>query len=72
MAREHVVANGDSGIFIGGSTTSNLIGGTTASSRNVISGNSQYGVYIAGTNTSVLRQLSWNGCQRECCGAQCV
>jgi parallel beta-helix repeat protein len=47
-----IVANGESGIFIGGSTTGNTIGGTTASSRNVISGNYGYGVYITGTNTS--------------------
>ena len=41
-----------SGVLIGGATTGNTIGGTTALSRNVISGNLQYGVFIAGTNTS--------------------
>ena len=46
------VPNQDSGIIIGGATTGNTIGGTTAAARNVISGNAQYGVFIAGTNTS--------------------
>jgi parallel beta-helix repeat protein len=48
----NLLANGDSGIFIGDATTGNTIGGTTAAARNVISGNWQYGVYIGGTNTS--------------------
>jgi parallel beta-helix repeat protein len=46
------VPNQDSGIFIGDTSMSNIIGGTTAASRNVISGNFQYGIFIAGTNTS--------------------
>lgn len=45
------VPNGDSGVFIGGTATNNLIGGPFVSSRNVISGNAEYGVYVTGTNT---------------------
>ena len=46
------VANGLSGVFIGGATMGNFIGGTTAGTRNVISGNSQYGIWISDTNTT--------------------
>ncbi len=40
------------GILIYQGASSNIIGGTTALTRNVLSGNSQYGVWIGGTNTT--------------------
>lgn len=46
------VPNGYSGINIGGATTGNIIGGTTAGARNVLSGNDEYGIWISDTNTS--------------------
>lgn len=45
------VPNELSGVFLGDGTTGNAVGGTSASLRNVISGNAEYGVYITGTNT---------------------
>jgi len=45
------LANGGSGVYIGGSARDNQIGGTTASERNLISGNSGYGIWITGSNT---------------------
>ena len=45
-------SNGLSGIFIGGATTSNIIGGTNANARNVISGNFEYGIFTTDTNTA--------------------
>ena len=39
--------NGDDGVFINGAPT-NTIGGTDPGARNIISGNTQYGVYISG------------------------
>jgi hypothetical protein len=40
------------GILIYDDASGNIIGGTNALARNVISGNTQYGVLISGTNTS--------------------
>lgn len=40
------------GIFLGGTTAGNIIGGTSAGARNILSGNSQYGVWITDTNTT--------------------
>jgi len=40
------------GIFISSGANFNTIGGTTAADRNVISGNSQYGVWISGPTTT--------------------
>ena len=48
----NAVPNGSSGVFVGDGTTNNVVGGTNASARNVISGNVLYGVYVSGTNTS--------------------
>ncbi|HEY1788491.1 MAG TPA: M12 family metallopeptidase, partial [Verrucomicrobiae bacterium] len=44
--------NGLSGVFLGGTTTSNIIGGANAAARNILSGNDQYGVWISDTNTT--------------------
>ncbi|MGH7942863.1 MAG: M12 family metallopeptidase [Limisphaerales bacterium] len=43
--------NAFQGILVTSGSGHNTFGGTNASSRNVISGNSQYGIYIGGTNT---------------------
>lgn len=40
-----------SGIGIWGGSSSNVIGGTATGSRNVISGNTQYGVFVSDSNT---------------------
>jgi hypothetical protein len=39
------------GVFISDGASRNIIGGTNAPARNVLSGNAQYGIWIAGTNT---------------------
>ncbi|MEQ1828089.1 MAG: cadherin domain-containing protein, partial [Pirellula sp.] len=39
------------GIQLGDGSIGNTIGGTTTAARNVISGNTQYGVYLTGSNT---------------------
>lgn len=44
--------NAYQGILIGGGASGNFIGGTNTPARNVISGNSQYGVYITDSNTT--------------------
>ncbi|HNB64921.1 MAG TPA: DUF4347 domain-containing protein, partial [Rhodocyclaceae bacterium] len=40
------VGNGEVGVNITNGATGNLIGGSTSASRNVISGNTQYGIYV--------------------------
>jgi hypothetical protein len=42
--------NAYQGILIGEGAGHNVIGGTNAAARNVISGNSQYGIYVSDTN----------------------
>ena len=46
------VPNGFAGVEIALGATGNTVGGTTAASQNVISGNSSYGVFISGTGTT--------------------
>jgi hypothetical protein len=48
----NALANGSSGVFIGNGSTGNTIGGTNTAARNILSGNSQYGVLITDTNTT--------------------
>jgi hypothetical protein len=45
------VHNGLSGVFIGNGTSVNIVGGTNTLARNVLSGNSQYGVIITSNTT---------------------
>src|SRR6202000_2766813 len=45
-------SNGLCGIFVGGATTGNIIGGTNSSARNIISGNLQYGIFLTDPNTA--------------------
>ena len=47
-----VLANGFAGVGIYGASISNLIGGTVTGATNLISGNSDYGVFISDANTS--------------------
>lgn len=44
--------NANQGILIQKGASGNIIGGVTALARNVISGNSQYGIFITDTNTA--------------------
>ncbi len=46
------LANGLSGAIVTGGACSNIIGGPLSGQGNVCSGNSQYGVYIGGANTT--------------------
>ncbi len=46
------VGNEFSGVFIGGTSMGNTVGGTSAGARNVLSGNSQYGVWMSDSNTT--------------------
>jgi hypothetical protein len=43
----NALANGLSGVFIGNNAAGNIVGGTSASARNVLSGNSQFGLIMA-------------------------
>jgi len=45
------VSNALSGVDISGATSGNLIGGTSAAARNILSGNGQYGIWLSDTNT---------------------
>jgi hypothetical protein len=45
------LGNGKFGVAIGDGSQGNVVGGNTPEERNVISGNSQYGVYIYGDGT---------------------
>ena len=46
------VGNGNIGIVVRQGASGNTVGGTTAASRNVVSGNAQFGVYISDGATS--------------------
>src|SRR5207237_7728740 len=46
------LTNGTAGIAVGNSAVSNTIGGTTAGTANIISGNTQYGVDITDSGTT--------------------
>ena len=46
------LGNADAGVLLNAGATANTIGGTTASARNVISGNTTYGVQITAAGTS--------------------
>ena len=48
----HAAPNAYQGILIASGASGNVIGGTNAFARNVISGNSQYGVFITDSNTT--------------------
>ena len=48
----NALPNGFTGVAVYSGATSNLIGGTSASTRNIISGNQGYGIYISDPGTS--------------------
>jgi len=50
----NALANGKSGVIIGGSATSNVIGSTNSSGRNLLSGNTEYGIYLTNTAGNVM------------------
>jgi hypothetical protein len=50
----NALPNGLSGVFLGGGTSSNIIGSINPAGRNVISGNLQYGVYLTNTAGNVI------------------
>jgi titin len=50
---EFRVGNAVDGVDIGGGASSNVIGGTTTSARNIISANAYEGVWITGSGTSL-------------------
>jgi hypothetical protein len=52
LAGTNAVPNGFAGLTIYAGATSNLIGGTSAGARNIISGNFTYGVVVANPSTS--------------------
>ncbi len=52
---EAALGNGLHGIGIDGGAQGNLVGGTTAADRNVISGNANYGVVIFNSDTNTVR-----------------
>jgi hypothetical protein len=47
----NAVPNGLSGVFIGNGTSGNIVGGTNTLARNILSGNSQYGVILTSNTT---------------------
>jgi hypothetical protein len=51
-AGTNAIPNANSGLYLQNYATSNIIGGTTAGARNVVSGNNTSGVYLLGSGTS--------------------
>jgi hypothetical protein len=50
----NALPNGDSGVFIGNGASGNTIGGTNSGARNILSGNSQYGIFLTNTTGNVI------------------
>jgi len=48
----NALANGLSGVFVGNGSSGTIIGGTNAGGRNILSGNTQYGVIITSNTTA--------------------
>jgi len=46
------VPNTKSGIDISGASVGNIVGGTNAAARNILSGNIEYGIWLSDTNTT--------------------
>ena len=51
----NVIANALGGVLLFGGAQSNVIGGTSAAARNVISGNAQYGMIVEGASGNVIQ-----------------
>ena len=50
----NALANGLSGVIIGGGAANNVIGSTNSSGRNLLSGNTEYGIYLTNTTGNVI------------------
>ena len=50
----NALANGKSGVIIGGGAANNVIGSTNSSGRNFLSGNTEYGIYLTNTTGNVI------------------
>ena len=50
----NALANGKSGLIIGGGAASNVIGSTNPAGRNIISGNTEYGIYLTNATGNVI------------------
>ena len=50
----NALANGKSGVIIGDGTANNFIGSTNSSGRNLLSGNTEYGIYLTNTTGNVI------------------
>jgi CSLREA domain-containing protein len=48
----NAIGNSGAGVMLSAGASGNTIGGATAATRNIISGNTQYGVYLTGSSTS--------------------
>ena len=55
------MGNGDSGVYLDNGADNNLIGGTTADTRNVLSGNDLRGVHISGASSDNLVEGNYIG-----------
>ena len=50
----NAVPNGKSGVLIGGGANANLIGSTNPAGRNILSGNTEYGIYLTNTLGNII------------------
>ncbi len=50
----NALANGTSGVILGGGAANNVIGSTNSSGRNLLSGNTEYGIYLTNTTGNVI------------------
>ena len=68
----NAVPNGFSGVFIGNGASGNIVGSTNPAARNVLSGNTQYGVILTSNTTGNVdsRQLHRHGRGRKFHGFQ--
>ena len=61
---ETAAANGGAGIYVY-AANGNTIGGTSAALRNAVSGNTQYGIYLLTSSTTIIKGnyigTNWNG-----------
>ena len=48
----NAVPNGKSGVFIGNGSTGNIVGSTNPAGRNILSGNTEYGIIITSNTTA--------------------
>jgi parallel beta-helix repeat protein len=62
---EAAALNGGAGIYLDAANDENVIGGTTSSLRNVISGNHSHGIYLSNSSTTIIKGnyigTNWTG-----------